>query len=247
LLLTSPLLTELGVVHGFSTRVGGVSEGPHESLNLGGKWGDDPAHVATNRARYAERVGFSLERLYGARQVHGNVVLVVDGAAPPLEFAAREADGLATATDGVAVAVLTADCVPLLFADGKGRVAAVHAGWRGAAAEIALRAVEKLESLGARREELRVAWGPSIGPCCFEVGEEVAAAFARWPNAVVRGHAKPHVDLDAVLRAQLTGAGVTQLDARPPCTMCDKARFFSFRRDGGGIGQHLAVIASRAP
>ena len=138
---------------------------------------------------------------------------------------------------GAVVGVYTADCVPILLADDEGRVAAAHAGWRGTVAGVANAAVEALVSIGARRERLRAALGPSICAHCFEVGEEVAAAFdALAPSSVVRdgGGKKPHVDLWEANRLVLAAAGVPEsaIDAAPPCTMCEPERFFSFRRDG---------------
>src|SRR5688572_3343674 len=156
LLLTSPLLR--GVRHGFSTRRGGVSTGRYATLNLGAKWGDDPAHVEHNRRRVAAAGGFALERLYTARQVHGaRVALIVEGVVPA-RVAEAEADALVSTVAGAALGVFTADCVPILIADSDGRAAAVHAGWRGTVAGVAAAAVEALVSTGARRESLRAAF-----------------------------------------------------------------------------------------
>ncbi|MDB4969755.1 MAG: hypothetical protein JWN44_5444 [Myxococcales bacterium] len=237
-----------GVRHGFSTRRGGVSTGRYATLNVGGKWGDAPEAVAHNRRRLAAAGGFDLGRLYTARQVHGaRVALVVDGTLAE-RVAESEADVVVTAVPGTAVGVFTADCVPILVADGEGRVAAAHAGWRGTVQGVAAAAVEALVSIGARRERLRAALGPSICAHCFEVGDEVAAEFDKLvPSAVVRAEGKkPHVDLWEANRRLLVAAGVQDslVDAHPPCTMCEPERFFSFRRDGAGIGQHLSFVVS---
>lgn len=239
-----------GVKHGFSTRRGGVSTGRYATLNVGGKWGDDPEHVAHNRRRLAAAAGFDWARLYTARQVHGaRVALVVDGTLPE-RVAETEADVVATAVPGAVVGVYTADCVPILVADDEGRVAAAHAGWRGTVKGVASAAVEALVSIGARRERLRAALGPSICAHCFEVGEEVAAEFdALVPSSVIRADGKkPHVDLWEANRRLLIAAGLADaaIDAAPPCTMCESERFFSFRRDGSGIGQHLSFVMARA-
>ena len=247
MIVTSRLLT--GLRHGFSTRRGGVSTGRYATLNVGAKWGDDPEHVAHNRRRLAAAGGFDWARLYTARQVHGaRVALVVEGTLPE-RVAATEADVVATAVPGAVVGVYTADCVPILLTDGDGRVAAAHAGWRGTVAGVANAAVEALVSIGARREALRAALGPSICARCFEVGDEVAAEFDKLvPSAVIRSAGnKPHVDLWEANRRLLVAAGVpeAQIDAAPPCTMCEPERFFSFRRDGGQIGQQLSFVAAR--
>jgi YfiH family protein len=248
LVVTSRALS--GVRHGFSTRRGGVSTGRYATLNVGGKWGDDPEHVAHNRRRLAAAGGFALEHLFTARQVHGaRVALVVAGTL--LErVAATEADVVATAVPGAVVGVYTADCVPILVADDDGRVAAAHAGWRGTVLGVAAAAVEALVSIGAHRERLRAAFGPSICARCFEVGEEVAAQFeAIVPSAVMRvAGARPHVDLWAANAKILAGAGLAPdvIDASPPCTMCEPERFFSYRRDGANIGQHLSFIVAQA-
>ncbi len=216
--------------------------GRYASLNLGQKWGDDPAAQTENLRRFAEAGGFVPASLVRVRQVHGVRVVRVDGEVDP----ATEADGLATATPGVPVGVLTADCVPLLFADGRGRVAAVHAGWRGTVGDIAGVAVRELVALGARVDELRVALGPSICVDCFEVGPEVAEVFAPLVPASVRTipGARPHVDLRRANRVLLERAGIlpAHIDDAPPCTMHEPERFFSFRRDGGQIGQQLSFV-----
>jgi hypothetical protein len=239
-LYRDPVLDEAGIRHGFTCRQGGVSEGRHASLNLGSSWGDEPARVEENLRRVAAAAGFLPARLCQVRQVHGTDVIAVD--AP--ERRRTEADGMATAEDLV-LGVLSADCVSLLLGDGRGRVVAAHAGWRGTVAGMAGAAVAAAVRLGARVEELRAAMGPSIGPCCFVVGEDVAAQFAAVvPDSVVRGAEGVRVDLWRANRVLLRAAGVpdAQIGADPPCTRCDPRRFFSYRRDGAGIGQHLAFI-----
>jgi len=246
MLVTSRLLG--GLRHGFSTRRGGVSTGRYATLNVGGKWGDDPEHIAHNRRRLAAAGGFDWSRLYTAKQVHGARVALVVESTLRERVAETEADVVVSAVPGVVVGVYTADCVPILVADDEGRVAAAHAGWRGTVAGVANAAVEALVSIGARRERLRAALGPSICAHCFEVGEEVAAEFERLtPSAVVRADGqKPHVDLWEANRLLLAASGIPEnaIDAAPPCTMCEAERFFSFRRDGDGIGQHLSFVAA---
>jgi YfiH family protein len=174
-----PLLQsdEIGArfAHGFTTRAGGVSAAPYDTLNLGGKWGDEPAHVTENRRRVAEAIG---GRPFVARQVHGTVIRRVRAGDDLDAVARQEADGLCTDAPGLVLGVFVADCVPVLLADARtGACAAVHAGWRGTVAGILPAAVRTLASeFGARPSDLRVALGPAIGPCCFEVGLEVVDA-----------------------------------------------------------------------
>jgi YfiH family protein len=228
-----------GLVHGFTDRLGGVSEGRHATLNLGRRWGDDPAAVAENYRRVAAAGGFALDDLRLARQVHGTAVV----RAGQFE-AGAEADAVWVHRDERLVAgVLTADCVPVLLADRAGKVAAaVHSGWKGTASDIVGATVRVLESW-AGAETLVAAIGPCIELAAFEVGEEVAE---RFDPAFVRreGFVRPHVDLVAVVRAQLVAAGVpaTSIERIGGCTFADPSRYFSYRRDGAGIGQMLAFI-----
>ncbi|HEY0707785.1 MAG TPA: peptidoglycan editing factor PgeF [Polyangia bacterium] len=247
-LLRSPVLT--GFAHGFSTREGGVSPPPFHSLNTGARWGDTRDNVLENRRRIQRTVG--ADRLFFARQVHG--AAVARFAADSGEDVQPEADALIT--NVAAVGVFTADCVPLLMADPRsGAVAAVHAGWRGVIAGVAPAALRALTAdFGSRPDEMRVALGPAIGACCFEVGDEVVATFAenfsRSDDLVTQGaRGRPHIDLRRALSHQLSAAGVRpeNLDLGGPCTMCDPARFYSYRRDNTQTGQHLSVIVSRAP
>ena len=246
-----------GFVHGFTTRAGGVSAPPYDTLNLGGKWGDDPAHVSENRRRLAQAAG---GQPFVARQVHGTTVRRVRADEDRAEVARHEADGLCSDVPGLVLGVFVADCVPVLLADPRtGAAAAVHAGWRGTVAGILPEAVRVLSAeFGARPQDLRVALGPAIGPCCFEVGLEVVEAFAAAiPDARERGIVRPsprgvadkaQVDLHAANRLLLAQAGVDPqaVDAVPGCTRCDRQRFFSFRRDGASTGQQMAFVG-RAP
>jgi YfiH family protein len=252
MLLRSTLLGP--VPHGFSTREGGVSVGRYASLNLSAKWGDDAAAVSENRRRFANASGFDWSALRTARQVHGVRVVAVRANDPPDAVATLEADALIASDEGVVLGVYTADCVPILISDGAGRVAAIHAGWRGTVAEVAREAVAALLSAGADAKRLRAAIGPSICASSFEVGEEVAREFEeRWPTTVTRltrsSLDRPHVDLRAANRLQLEAAGLLRIhiDCAAPCTHCDGVRFFSYRRDGGKIGQQLSFIAAGLP
>jgi YfiH family protein len=232
----SALLDEVpGLVHGFTDRQGGVSVGRYASLNMASKWGDDADAVVENRRRVAAAAGFDLARLVTVKQVHGAAVVraAVGG----------EADALwCTRDEQLVVGVLTADCVPVLVADREGTVAlAIHSGWRGTVANVVGAAIA---GLPVAPDRLVAAIGPCIEQAAFEVGPEVAEQF---DDALVdRSHAKPHVDLVAVVRRQLARAGITAIDRVGACTHAHPDRWYSFRRDGGGIGQMLA-FAGYAP
>lgn len=240
-----------GFAHGFTTRAGGVSAPPYDTLNLGLSWGDDRAHVLENRRRVLAAVGG--RALHVASQVHGRSIAAVGPFADPTALAVEKADGLVTDVPGAALAVFAADCVPLLMADPiTGACAAVHAGWRGVVAGVGPAALAALGRYRTRPEDVRVALGPSIGPCCFEVGSEVVAAFEEaFPAAraagVVRERPgrKPHIDLRRALAVQLQAQGVRAeyLDPGGDCTRCDPARrFYSYRGAGGRTGQHVGII-----
>jgi YfiH family protein len=210
-----------------STRTGGVSRGPYESLNLGDHVGDDPADVAANRARLA---AFLPGEPLWLKQVHG--VAVADALA---DGPGAEADAAIARQGGRVCVVMTADCLPLLLCDRAGTVvAAVHAGWRGLAAGVVEAAVA---AMGRPGSELLAWLGPAIGPEAFEVGEEVRAAFlARDPGAaeafVARGGGKWLADIWLLARQRLTSLGIDSVWGGGQCTVSDRERFFSYRRDG---------------
>ena len=241
----SAVLPSDGFLHGFPERTGGVSTGARTSLNLGVAWGDDRTLVETNRRRLAEHAGYDPAALQMARHVHGTDVWTVG---QPLADDATF-DGLVCDRVGAVLAAFAADCIPILFAEPDARVCgAAHAGWRGTVAGVARNVIARMQALGARPDRVRVALGPSIGPCCFEVGPEVVAAFrdalGEVPGLVVAGPRKDHIDLRVATRAVLERAGVApaHIDDRPPCTRCEATRFFSYRRDGKAGGIHMAFI-----
>jgi YfiH family protein len=223
----------------FSTRRGGCSRGPYTSLNLGRLTDDDPGAVNRNRATVQSDVG---RRLAFVRQVHGARVRVITaGVEEPSEL--PEADGQATASHGVAPAVLVADCLPIAVG-GEGAVAILHAGWRGLAAGVVAAGVRAVVELGAR-EPLGAAIGPGAGPCCYEVGAEVHGAFAALPDAV---HRERNLDLKAIARHELQRAGVAEIHDVALCTICSLERpddpaslFFSHRRDRGVTGRQAGI------
>jgi polyphenol oxidase len=177
------------------------------------------------------------------RQVHGTRVVVAEPAAEP-----PEADGIATRERGIAVGVVTADCVPvLLLARSTGIVAAVHAGWRGAAAGVLESALGRLRAaFGAEPSDVEVALGPSIGPCCYRVGAEVQAAFTARTGTITAPAWEPAgdrlvLDLRAAARLLLEDAGVSSVVSVGPCTQCTPA-FASYRRDGTNAGRQVSFI-----
>ena len=248
-LVTSALLP---VPHGFTTRAGGVSQGVHASLNLGFSVGDLPERVEENHRRLAAAAGVALGVLHTVRQVHGErVVGVGQGEVPPgLRPAEGEADALWTERSGHAVAVGTADCVPILLVDPEGqRVAAIHSGWRGTEARIAARAVEALVARGSRPERMLAAVGPCIQRCCYVVSRELGERFsARFGSEVVseRG-GEVRLELSRAVRDTLRAAGLKpeHVEVLPDCTACDAGRFFSHRRDAGHTGRHLNFVLHR--
>jgi YfiH family protein len=235
----------LSVPHGFSTRAGGVSTGPFASLNTSTAVGDDLAHVGENVRRLTAAIGSSPDRLATPHQVHGVEVLEALEASDRL----GDADAVVTRVSGLVVGVRTADCLPILIEDPVGRqVAAVHAGWRGVLGEVVTAAIVKLASRGAVPARLRVAVGPAIQACCFEVDGDLPARFsAKFGAGVVQrvaGKDRPHLDLRLAVARSVERAGVPadQVHSFTECTRCD-LRFFSHRRDAGLTGRHLALIS----
>jgi polyphenol oxidase len=220
----------------FSTRRGGVSQGPFASLNLGRLTNDPGENVDANRERLAAAVGRPRERFLYGRQVHGASVRRATEPPGPARPAVEE-DGQATALDDAAALVFTADCLPvMLVADGA--VAALHGGWRGLAGGIVAEGVAALRDLGAHGS-ITAALGPSARGCCYEVGEDVHAQFEDYDARV----GERNLDIAAVARAQLAAAGVQEAHDVGLCTMCaDPGLFFSHRRDGGVTGRQAGVV-----
>ncbi len=223
-----------------------MSTGARASLNLGARWGDPRENVDANRRLLAQHAGYDPDKLVATRHVHGvDVYKVGEPLAADAEF-----DGLVCNERGPVLGAFAADCIPILFADPVAKViGAAHAGWRGTVGGVAANVIARMTELGATPENIRVALGPSIGPCCFEVGPEVVEqfrdAFGDVPGMVVAGPKKDHIDLRVASRAVLERAGVlpAHIDDTPPCTRCEAERFFSYRRDGREGGVHMAFIA----
>jgi YfiH family protein len=260
------------LVHGFSTRQGGVSQlDGKRVLNLGFTEWDARENVKENRARLQAAVGAKDAKLVSLLQFHSDAILHFEAA--PTE--PSRGDASVTKTAGLLLAVQTADCVPILLVDPKNRaVAAVHAGWRGTLARILEKAIGRMQmQFGSRAEDLLAAIGPAIGGCCYEVGTEVAAAFSgqfsnaaeffdelrtgdepnplQWLNMMPPGHQPPPkkvlLDLRKANRAQLEAAGVPRatIFVSDLCTGCQRDLLFSYRKEGAQIGRMMAVIGIR--
>jgi len=254
--LSSPLLEGAGFRHAFFTRAGGASAPPFDSLNFSVATGDDPAAVAENRARAIRSLGAREGALYYLSQVHGCAHRVLSGEEAFEDVVKAVGDITISSARGVACGVRTADCAPVLLADARsGAVAAVHSGWRGTEQNVVRAAIRALGELVGGELDLCAAVGPHIERCCFEVDEDVAERLALASPAGRRavwaardiGTTKPHVDLRVVLRSQLEAAGVrpSRIDDVPGCTVCEPARFFSYRRDGQRGGRLLSAIVAR--
>lgn len=239
-----------GVRHGFLTRQGGVSNGPYASLNCGLGSRDDPANVAENRRRAVAMVAPGA-RLVGLYQVHGRDCVT---ATDPWDDADRpHADALVTATPDVALAILTADCAPVLFADAHaGVVGAAHAGWKGALAGVTDATLDAMEALGARRERIAAAVGPCIAQASYQVDATMRSRFLADDPASERffaddADARFRFDLAGYVAARLAAAGVGRVEITGQDTYADGLRFFSYRRathrDEGDAGRQVSLIA----
>lgn len=219
----------------FTTRAGGVSPPPYESLNLGFLTADDPANVSRNREILAERHGVQLAY---ALQVHGNHVRIVERPTTPVAGLPPEGDAVATRAPWLGVMVLAADCLPIAISGG-GVVAMVHAGWRGLAADVIAATVSVIRELGTTGAALTAAIGPGAGACCYEVDNELHRRFAeRGEDFRQTGN----LDLKAIAAHQLRAAGVGRIDDLGLCTICsEESLFFSHRRDGGVTGRQAGV------
>jgi YfiH family protein len=223
-----------------TTRAGGVSAPPYDTFNLGDHVGDDPAAVAANRARLANAIGLPGDHVVWMNQVHGDHVEVVTG---PRTDPVEDTDALVTTTPRLVLAVVSADCVPVLLADARaGVVAGVHAGRVGAAKGVVLRTVEAMLAQGAHLADISVLLGPAVSGANYEVPEQMAADVeARLPGSRTRtARGTPGLDLRAGIARQLIGAGSNPSVADPRCTVADP-NLFSPRR-GAPTGRLASVV-----
>lgn len=243
-------MNECGVINGFTRRNGGMSSGKIEGFNFGFRVGDDAGNVLKNYKLLAADLGFDVHRTVCARQQHtdnirivtehdcGKGVIVVDSDI-------RDTDGLITNISKIPLVVFTADCVPLLFFDPKQSVAAaIHAGWRGTVKKIGRKAIELMcTEFGTDPSDIIAAIGPSIGPCCFEVGADTAELFAAQYR-IQKGD-KLTVDLWAVNRDDMLDMGVMpqNIYTAGECTICSSDKYYSYRTHREHTGRQAAVIA----
>jgi YfiH family protein len=236
-----------GVKHGFFGREGGVSTGIYTSLNAGTGSNDDPAAVAENRRRIAEAMGVAATHLVGVHQVHSpSAVFVTE----PWTGERPHADALVTATPGLAISVLTADCAPVLLADrSAGIIAAAHAGWKGALSGVLESAIALMREHGAR--DIDAAIGPCIHQASYEVGPEFEARFIAEDTSYARLFTpsegdRRRFDLPAFCAVRLRAAGVERIEVAPLDTYVEEQRLFSHRRSvhrkEDGYGRNCAVI-----
>jgi hypothetical protein len=272
-ILQVPALAKLPwLVHGFSTRPGGISPLDGEKvLNLGFTEWDSRESVLENRRRFQSALGASNLKLISLKQIHSDVIHLFDAA--PAEPC--RGDASATSRPGLLLSVQTADCVPILVVDPKRRaIAAVHAGWRGTLQRIVVKAIGQMQMhFGSKPADLLAAIGPSIGGCCYEVGTEVATQFQsqfaeapewfdefrtgdepnpiQWLNMMPPGHQPPPknvlLDLRKANRAQLLGAGLRapNIFVSDLCTACRRDLLFSYRKEGAQSGRLMSVIGIR--
>lgn len=233
-------LERLGFVkHFFSTRIGGVSEVPFDSLNLGIYTEDKYENINKNYSRIFEAADMDGQNMVYLRQVHGDCFYIVNDDNRK-EIIGKDGDALITTSKNIPIGVMTADCIPVIIVDSLKRAAAVaHAGWKGTHLHIVDKVVRyMMDNLGARAEYITAVVGPGIGPCCFEVKEDVAEKF----TFVEKRNCSYFVDLWQENKKQLINLGVRNIIHEPLCTICMEDNFFSYRRDGKITGRMATFI-----
>ncbi len=250
--LTAACLSDLsGMRHGFFTRAGGVSMGLYAGLNCGFGSNDDQALVAENRTRAARTLDPQSSSVLTVHQVHSALAVHVTGHIPRNDL--PKADAAVTATPGLVIGALAADCAPVLFADpSAGVIGAAHAGWRGATGGIVEATVAAMERLGAHRADIRACVGPCINQMSYEVGTDFEEALVARDSANTAFFArlgrnpKPHFDLPGFVMSRLEAAGLGAIERQAPCTYANESEFFSFRRmthrKDGDYGRQISAI-----
>jgi len=249
---TIPSFSEIGIRHGFTTRIGGISPSPFNSLNMSLKREPDPARILKNISIAAYAMGIDPGCLVRNNATHEDLVLEVctehNGLGVTRGRDIPDCDGVFTCTRGTGLITMHADCIPLFFADkNKSACAAVHAGWKSTYANIARNAISKFTEKGITAQDILVGIGPSIGTCCFEVQEDVGSLFAERygeDKRIYRGD-KQYIDLASVTLTQLESAGIPpeNVTVADICTCCNPELFYSYRRDGKKAGAMSAIIS----
>ena len=242
------------VMHGFTLREGGVSQAPYDTLNLGLHVGDQAHAVQENRRRLAQALGYSPDRVTVGQQVHKTEIVQVTSELIGRghmcgEDALPQTDGLISTEPNIILMAHAADCTILFFHDAKtGCIGIAHAGWRGAVAGMGPKMVTAMEAVGCRRENIRIALSPCIGPCCYQVGDNVAEEI----QSDLRHHVlsnrdgQIHFDMPGLHALQLYQAGVlhSNLVQSQYCTNCNPDLFFSYRASGGHTGRMVGMISN---
>ena len=249
--MTSP---NIEAKHAFTTRIGGVSGGIYESLNLAQRAEDDLDNVKENYKRICEALGINTDDIVCSNQVHGTHIRVVtrDDCGKLFKPNTHQADGLITQTPGVALMVFVADCVPVLLYDPVKKVAgAVHAGWRGTAANISGIAIDKMKNeFGCSPSNIKAAIGPCISKCCYETDSDVADALlktleSKAERCLTKKGNKYFVDLKEANRLIMENAGLKDIIISDECTSCLYKKYWSHRKTKGQRGSQAAVIVVR--
>jgi YfiH family protein len=250
--LQAPWSESTKVVAGFTTRNGGCSRAPFNSLNLGFNSGDNPVQVETNRGTLARAFGLPANMLLTVNQVHGDEILIVNQPNPDMaHFLRVDADAIVTNQRGVMIGILVADCFPVLLYDPERSVAAaVHAGWRGAASGLIGYTVAAMrKQFGSQTHRIMAAIGPGIGAHKYEVDRPVRDAFregsGQWERIATEirlGHWQLDLQKSCILQLEAAGVPRQQIAAVSECTCCHKETFFSFRRDQGRTGRQIGFL-----
>ena len=253
------LFPEAAVAHCISTRLGGVSDKPYASLNLGLHVGDEPSKVRDNRRLLLQSLNLKPSAVCTPEQIHGDKVARVtaqDAGRGSLDYAdcIPGTDALITSEPELPLMLCYADCTPILFFDPENlAIGIAHGGWKGTAASIAKKTLLSMEiEFGTKPEECLAAVGPAIGASCYTVGDEVAGIFRQnfpaYADKILTATENVwHLDLAAAYRYELLDAGILpeNLESAETCTACENQWYFSHRKEGGHTGRHAAVMALR--
>lgn len=238
------------VTHAFLSRIGGVSSAPFASLNFDDRDTDPKDNIEKNRAIIAKELSIPVENLVTVSQVHGSVVHRVTG---DNRRERVEADAIVTDAPNIPIGIMTADCLPALFYDPvKHVIGAAHGGWKGTALSVSIKTIETMGRLyGSKPRDIIAAIGPYIGPCCYNIGENVVdefeKAFGKDLSYIIKDGDKTRLDIGKANVAQLLSAGVMRerITETAPCTSCESSTFFSYRKDRGRTGRQLSLIMLR--